>query len=864
MRAIFAGGRRRAAVSLHRARLAKPVAAVRFVAATPKPASSALVESARKLRDAFHSHDAIAEIAAEADAPVDRTASLERLSRELAAGEETLEVKVLDKALDASEGGRKTVSITTPLGPGGGTPVRTVKMCLPNVEDISKIISKRREGNWRIEKPEELAETLEKYLKDKFVGKGSDHVALLAAWGPKAVPDAEGEFAEVAALMALQLNAYKAALKSAKEDFQFEIHRAGDGKECLVMPPSNFALLGLKDAFHMLLQGFRVLLVVQPRFFPHFQEVQRDFEECGLPKGMLELVPGITPEADPEVLHEALKSVDRLQFTGSSAMFKSLVLKAYELGNLRLEHAGEVSGLNKVRLDGVSATHPAAAAGSAWAAMANNGELCTSASLVEFDPKTGDSAQTVKSALEAHTFRLGSDPTDAGLNVLLRDSKTSNLEVLTEEPAGGFREWWEKTVLAVPQGSAPNLRTNQSLGHCIYAPTIERALSAGVKEDASCIYCVGVPEGSSGPWARAGTTGCKLPESVFGGMKTHTFAVAGDHDGVGSVQTLLNTVKRRGPNWRDQEEAYAEYELTETAEDLLEFLNPRDQKTFTKTISSVLEIFSAFQPEVSKPYGGQPLVGAEGSSQLVTLTALRPARKNLLIPRGVGLPDDIVKVALLCEMSPLRELPVDLHMISGKQAGKLRVTDPLKSFLRVVEKRLGWKLHWHDDYEQLTTAVRSAEYPPYFFCIKDKHLLPIELLTSVAEQGGYLYEGLPSDALSLFRYVTATQAWTVSCTEGQVDEATTCLQKMWGEVGLRAEPHAPPEVVKPIQRDDIGGGFGASNLDDKDWGDLSDDDTSSDDEPDKSSDSKVEAKKPEPTPKADAEKAGGAATTKAS
>merc|ERR1719203_245703 len=242
-----------------------------------------------------------------------------------------------------------------------------------------------------------------------------------------------------------------------------------------------------------------------------------------------------------------------------------------------------------------------------------------------------------------------------------------------------------------------------------------------------------------------GTTGCKLPESVFGGMKSHTFAVAGDHDGVGSVQTLLNTVKRRGPNWRDQEEARAQYELTETAEDLLEFLPPSEHAGFTKTISNVLEIFGAFQPEVTGPYPGQGLVNGDGASQLMTLTALRPARKNLLIPRGVGLPDDIVKVALLCEMSPLKELPVTLHLLHARQAGKLRITDPLKSFLRVAEKRLGWNLQYHDDYDQLATAVRGAEYPPYFFCVKDKHVLPVDLLMAVAEQGGYLYEGMPAD-----------------------------------------------------------------------------------------------------------------------
>jgi len=440
--------------------------------------------------------------------------------------------------------------------------------------------------------------------------------------------------------------------------------------------------------------------------------------------------------------------------------------------------------------------------------------------------------------LEAHPFILGNDPADAGLDILLKSGKTKNLEVKTEIPADGFREWWEKQVLAVPHGSAPNLRTNQSLGHCIYAPSIRRALAAGVKEDASCIYCVGVSEDTSAPSARAGTAGCKLPESVFGGMKTHTFAVAGDHDGVGSVQTLLSTLRRRGPNWRDQEEAYAEYELTETAEDLLGFLPPREQADFKKTINSVLEVFRAFEPEVSSPYSGQSLVGAEGRSQLLTLAALRPARKNLLIPRGVGLPDDIIRVALLAEMSPLKELPVHLHLLSAGQAGKLRVADPLKSFLRVVEHRLGWKVCWHDDYDKLAATVRESEYPPYFFCTKDKHVLPLNLLTAVAENCGYIYEGLPTDALSLFRWLTATQAWTVACTEGQVHEAQAELQKLWKEAGLRAESHEAPEVVKPVGRPDVGGGFGASPFgdamggDDKDWGELSDDDGgSSDDEP---------------------------------
>jgi hypothetical protein len=317
-------------------------------------------------------------------------------------------------------------------------------------------------------------------------------------------------------------------------------------------------------------------------------------------------------------------------------------------------------------------------------------------------------------------------------------------------------------------------------------------------------------------------------------MKGYTYAVAGDHDGVGSVQTVLNTVKRRGPSWRDQEEAYAEYELTEDAEMLLEFLSPKDQTTFAKLVANFLEVFNVFMPEVSKPYGGQALVNGPGRSQLVSLAALRPARKQLLIPPGVGLPEDIVKVALLCEMSPLREMPVDLHLLSGRQSGKLRVTDPLKSFLRVVEKRLGWRVHSHEDYASLATAMRAAEYPPYFYGIKDRHVLPVEFHMAVAEQGGYLYEGLPSDPLTLFRLFTATQAWSVACTEAQVPEAEEALKTAWQAVGLREEPHSPPEIIRPRPRQDgIGGGFGATGLDpedDKDWNELSDDSSSSDEE----------------------------------
>ena len=105
---------------------------------------------------------------------------------------------------------------------------------------------------------------------------------------------------------------------------------------------------------------------------------------------------------------------------------------------------------------------------------------------------------------------------------------------------------------------------------------------------------------------------------------------------VGTIQTIFDNTRRRGASWRDQEEAFAQCELSEVAEMLLEFLSPRDQQSFSRQISQVLEVFKAFAPEVTEPYAGQGLVNAEGRSQLVTLLALKPSRKQFLIPRGVA------------------------------------------------------------------------------------------------------------------------------------------------------------------------------------------------------------------------------------
>jgi len=77
-------------------------------------------------------------------------------------------------------------------------------------------------------------------------------------------------------------------------------------------------------------------------------------------------------------------------------------------------------------------------------------------------------------------------------------------------------------------------------------------------------------------------------------------------------------------------------------------------------------------------------------------------------------------------------------------------------------------------------------------------MLPVELLQAVATRGGYLYEGFAADALSLFRTMTATQAWTVACTEEQVQEAisaTNAAQKAYLDKQL-AEKNEKLEYLK--------------------------------------------------------------------
>eukprot|EP00971_Amphidinium_carterae_P033059 650788-Amphidinium_carterae.1 len=167
---------------------------------------------------------------------------------------------------------------------------------------MKRLLDQRKEEDSKFKGSTEINEFVEKFLKEKYYGRRDDHVAQIAVWGPKAVGDAQGEFSEIGALIRLSLEACKAAATA--DLSHFEPNLVGHGKECLVIPPANFAFLGVKDMMLMLLQGFRVVAVVQPRFFVHYREIQRDLEELGLPKGVVDIVPGITPDADPAVLHE--------------------------------------------------------------------------------------------------------------------------------------------------------------------------------------------------------------------------------------------------------------------------------------------------------------------------------------------------------------------------------------------------------------------------------------------------------------------------------------------------------------------------------------------------------------------------------
>lgn len=712
--------------------------ATAFTVRAASTRTSALAASAQKFRSALLSQAANDDVFANAHLPLDEKAVRKLLQAQSHECKTIVGVSLLGEMLEANS--RQTAIATTTTNLSGSSITHTLKMVLPDVEDVKKLFQKRRAANFRAAKPDVLADTLETFVADKLLTERETHVVRMAVWGQKTLEDAQREFSAGTMCIDMFVRAYRSTLNIAKDDGQFKVHRSGDGKDCVVVPFGNSMMMGVKDIVQALLHGFRVLTIVQPQAFSFFEGMQQDLTACGLPHGLLEVLPGIAPKADPEVLRYIMREVDRLQFSGDTAMLKKLIQQAYEQNNTKLEYAGDVGGAVNTILDEVFTNH-------------------------------GDEA-----------------------------------------------------IAALDQEELSNLPANQASANYIYAPSIERAVSFGAEQVASNIYCIGAPDDERKLCGAPKSAQKTLPETIFGSNTSNTFAVAGDHFGACTLQSILGPIQRRGKNWRDQEEAYAVYELDEVTDMLLDFLDPDQRTAFEKEISDLLELYTVFEPEVGLPRSGPPLVGGKGSSQLVTIKALRPMQKQLLIPQGMNLPQDIVKMAALHQMSPLREPPVHLHVMGVTGESALWLKDPLKTFLRVAERTLGWKIHKHKTMRDLESSISSAECPPFFFAVKDRHLVPKEMVSAVAANGGYLYT-MPKDTLTLFRLLTTTQAWTVICTEAETAKAAEVLKSTWRST-LIEEPHEPPEIRKPFRRDDgIGGGFGAPSYfdddDDDDWGELS-------------------------------------------
>lgn len=328
--------------------------------------------------------------------------------------------------------------------------------------------------------------------------------------------------------------------------------------------------------------------------------------------------------------------------------------------------------------------------------------------------------------------------------------------------------------------------TYRSLGYCIFSPTIEEALEQGVREEASCIYAVGCEAGELEPQPRAGTNGCKIPESVFGGMKSYTDAVAGDHDGVGSLQTNLQIVQAAateivqmsprgtmtaGPDHHTG----VDYPLSEDARALLNFLPDAERAGFVHrsrgSLGRTLDaLWSLAREAPSAPYGGQPLANAPGGgrSKLVTVRAVRATNLQALHTTGSNeVPADLVKLAVLQEMSPYPlSRPVRFHYFAP-EAG---VTGPLVDFLQEAGRRVGWQGEAHADWAALTAVVQAeaGDRPPYFLAAPpggDKQQLDAAFLSAVAGRMGYLYASLSPDPLRALRQLTTTQAWTAAVDE---------------------------------------------------------------------------------------------------
>merc|ERR1719316_1209512 len=283
------------------------------------------------------------------------------------------------------------------------------------------------------------------------------------------------------------------------------------------------------------------------------------------------------------------------------------------------------------------------------------------------------------------------------------------------------------------------------------------------------MYCAGLnPDPSaftSVPQPRVGTTGAKIPENVFGGMKTATFSIGGNHDGVGTVQTSLHHARVNFAALA-QKDPRSTYEMTETAEQLLSFLLPQQQVAFLKQLH-----YQLTQSEI---------------------------------------PDELIKQAVLSEMAPFKD-SATLHYF--KPDGVMKVKDPMKSFLRMAERTLGWTVKEHAGYDALNAWVTDAADPVYFYAAHEKRIIPGSFLAAVASRGGFVYSGFSTDPVENFSRATTTQAWTVGVAAAEEAEgAKALLRQVYREECLKDR-----EVAVEVSKAPAPAQFEDSD-EEEDWG----------------------------------------------
>jgi len=721
-------------------------------------AQSAATLAALQVRNGVLSEESIKAISSEADRGVHDLPAFTALRAAEA------------RRADPVHPGQTPVSIPN----GDGTPL--LSLPVPSPEEVQSHFRLNKVPSFQTGKL--AAAGVEKLISNLDRSKV---VAQISLWGCKTFADAAGEVDEVLGLLGL-------LAKTCQGDLLYNFQ--GAGKHALVLPATNFPLLALKDIAYLALQGFKVTLAVQPRYFRIYADIRAVWPH-------FDLLPLVTRPAEQALL-SASTHVAALRFTGNSKLFKQLVTYAVRAGNVDLDYGGEISGINKtVIADSVSAaeTDPVVVQGLHWSITANNGELCSSTSVVE----SGLSADRVAKLAEAILARDAQPEMygDWSARLLRRADKQAGVNI---EETSAPREYWDKTAQFAPLGHAP---THDALTHCVYAATLREALTLGVTDvHASNVYVC-----ATGGLARVGTTGAKIPEAIFGSMKTYTNSVGGNHDGVGSVQWLLSLVRMR----RMQKESYTHLDnLPDRVEELLDFLPAESRQKFLKELGSITDVFTVFakDPEVHGPYPGQPLVSGEGHTSVVGLKAIRSTLKKFLL---IGAPDEAVIKTLAVELlSPFRAMsPPVIHVLVDQRAPQLQ--DPLKSFLRFAEKKLKLRVEIHSDWEAVAATVRSEPIAPYFYGSVKKSLLPKEVLAAVAERGGFVYEGVPACPLGVFRQHTTSQSWAAGVTEG-VEEAKSLLREVYSRECLKADwkgdlgevIHTPEEEIdEPIDYNDL-------------------------------------------------------------